>query len=233
MKIFLLPSALCLLLLQVFTYQAFAQIHYRIEADYSLKEKSSTGHENLMLGRVYFDKNYRQMVFDISFPEKEILIINDTASIYALSNHYEKHKLSTSLIDFSVLGLVLSGQLEYFGLRQTPYQLTKVEKDEGLVISTWELTDKRIESSVRKMMLSQKDNRLHGLITFGANDQIIAKQFFSEYQLVNGLEIPSKVIQISYLPDGGEFKKITNYTNIKVNNQQNESFYRYKPKAGN
>ncbi|QQS49831.1 MAG: hypothetical protein IPM71_09390 [Bacteroidota bacterium] len=233
MKILLLPSALCLFFLQIVTCQAVAQIHYRIEADYSLKEKSSTGHENLMLGRVYFDKNYRQMVFDISFPEKEILIINDTASIYALSNRHEKHMLSTSLIDFSVLGLTLNGQLEYFGLRETPFQLIKVEKDEGLVISTWELADKRIESGVRKMMLSQKDNRLQGLISFNTNDQIIAKQFFSEYILVSGLEIPSKVIQISYLPGGGEFKKITTYTNIKVNNQQNESFYRYKQKAEN
>ena len=41
------------------------------------------------------------------------------------------------------------------------------------------------------MLLSQKDNNLYGLITFGPEDKIISKQIFSDYISVNGTNITS------------------------------------------
>jgi hypothetical protein len=207
-----------------------AQIQYRIEADYTIKEKNSSGYENLTMGKVFYDKNQRQIVFNVLFPEKEIIIINDTASISVKSGKFQKHELGGNLIDFSVLSLFLNGDLEYFGLSKTPFKLEKVEKDDGLVISTWVMANKYAKSPVSKMLLSQKDNNLQGLITFGPNDEILSKQIFSDYISVNGMNFPGQVLQIMYTPDGGESKKITTYKNVVINSTNNNAFYNYKYK---
>ena len=207
---------------------SFSQLFYRIEADYSIKEKSTSGYENLMLGKVYFDRNIRQSVFEVKFPEKEILIVNDTCTIKAFKGTYEKHQLGASLLDFSVLSLFINGNLDYFGLDKTPFTLEKVENEKDLVISTWVLKNQYAKSSVSKMLLSQKNNKLHGLITFSNEDKIISKQIFSEYIAIENMFFPTKVLQISYLPDGTEMKKITKYSNIILNSNQNEEFYNYR-----
>ncbi len=216
----------------IFSFSLKAQLYYRIEADFSIKEKSGSGYENLMLGRVYFDKNIRQSIFDVKFPEKEILIINDTATIKAIKGTYTKHALGSNLLDFSVLSLFIQGDLDYFGLNNTPFELDKVEQDQGLVISTWVLKDKYVGSPISKLMLSQKDNKLNGLITFDNKGNIISKQIFSDYILVENMAFPARVLQISFLPDGSELKKITEYSNIIVNSEKNESFYNYKYTPG-
>ncbi len=205
----------------------YSQVYYRIEADYTIKEKGPD-FENLMMGRVYFDKNQQQIVFDVQFPEKEILIVNDTASIKAITGNYQKHSLSNNLIDFSVFNLFLNGDLDYYGLNKTPFKLEKVEKENGLIISTWVLADKYVNSQVSKMLLSQKDNNLQGLITYGPKDVIISKQIFSNYIQINGMNFPGQVLQITYLPNGEETKKITTYKNVVLNNVKNDSFYKYK-----
>ncbi len=212
----------------LFTGNLYSQIFYRIEADYTIKEKSSSGYENLMMGRVFYDKNQHQIVFNVQFPGKEILIVNDTATISANAGTYRKHMLGSNLIDFSVLNLFLNGKLEYFGLNNTPFKLEKVEKDDGLVISTWKLEDKYVNSPVSKMLLSQKDNNLYGLITFGPNDVIISKQIFSNYISVDGMNFPSRILQFSYMPDGTEVTKITTYKNVVINSSKNDTFYKYR-----
>ena len=206
----------------------FSQVLYRIEADFSIKEKRSSGFENLTMGRVYFDKNQRQIIFDIKFPEKEIMIMNDTAIIMANAGKYSKHSLADNLVNFSVLNLFLNGELDYYGLNSTPFKLTKTEKDSGLVITTWVLEKNTSKSSVSKLLLSQKNNELQGLITYGPGDFIVSKQFFSDYFPVGGMEFPGKVVQFSYSPDGSEVTKITSYKNVLLNNANNNSFYNYR-----
>lgn len=214
----------------LFSSKGYGQILYRVEANFSIKEKSTSGYENLMLGKVYFDRTEDQIVFDVRFPEKEIIVINDTASINCIAGTYQRHNLGTSLVDFSVLSLFVHGNLDYFGLEQTPFQLSDVEEDDGLVISTWKLNEEQRRGSVSKMLLSQKDNNLHGLITFDPNDKIISKQIFSDYVQSQNLPFPSKVLQISYLSDGSQLTKLTQYSNVLVNAPGNEAYYNYKYK---
>ena len=206
----------------------FSQLLYRVEADFSIKEKRSSGYENLTMGRVYFDKNQRQIVFDIKFPEKEVMIMNDTSVIFTVAGKYSRHNLSENLIGFSVLNLFLNGELDYFGLNSSPFKLTKTEKDSGLVITTW-LLDKTVKnSSVTRLMMSQKNNQLQGIISYGPDNSIVSRQFFSDYLIVDGMDFPGKVIQFSNLPDGTEITKITAYKNVLLNNANNNSFYNYR-----
>ena len=90
------------------------------------------------------------------------------------------------------------------------------------------MADKYVRSPVSKMLLSQKDNNLYGLITYGQDDAIISKQLFSDYIKVDGMNFPSKIIQFSYMPDGTKVTRITTYKNVVINNSKNNAYYKYR-----
>ncbi len=94
-----------------------------------------------------------------------------------------------------------------------------------MVITTWE-TPKTENSKYLKLLLSQVDKKLNGLITFDDNDNILSKQFFEDYTIISGLDFPTKVVQFFYFNSNEELKLI-NYTNIVINNMKGEEYYNY------
>lgn len=203
----------------------YAQQFARLEADITIKEKDRFGNEKLLVGRVFYDINYRQIVYDITFPEKELLIINDTAITTLVNDVIQNSKPANQLVDFSIFSLALNNDLEYFGLDKTPFAISNVELEEGMTISTW-LPKPGYQQNIGKMLLSQKDNRIFGIVSFDRKDEVNSKQFFEDYTNVNGLAFPKKITHFLYTKIGNEIK-ITTFENIIVNNYTSEKFYNY------
>lgn len=204
-----------------------AQIYTRMEAGFSIKEIGFDGTQNLMTGTVFFNQVSRQVIYDFDFPEKRTMIINDTCTFWIEDNKISSHQLSESLIDFSVFNLFLNQNLDQFGLTNTPYILTEVEEADDMILSTWELPSKQVVS-VGKLIISQKKGNLYGLATLDTEGEVLSKQFFLDYKLINDLPFPTKLIQISY-HDDLDSKKVTTYRNIKLNSSYNEDKYTVTP----
>ena len=201
------------------------QIFFRIEADFSIKEKSSDGKQSLTMGRVYYDKNIKKLLYKINFPEPGMMIIYDT-TIYQITNNRIVNKTSTlNLTDFSVYNLCLNGELPYYGLKNSPYKLTDIQKDSSMIITTWEIPPV-INPGKGKLILSQVDKKLNGLVSFDPDNNILSKQFFRDYVNLNGLEFPTQVINYLYL-NIDEDIKITTFKNIIFNNLEDEIYYNY------
>ena len=200
-----------------------AQIFSRLEADFSIKEKDISGNKLLTIGKVYFDKNIRKIVLDIHFPEKVIVVASDSL-VYMIKNDSLVKTSSASVpIDFTVYNLCLNGQLAFYGLKDTPYKLEEVENDNGMIITTWNLPE---EKSTGKLMLSQKDKKLTGMINFDLEGIILSKQFYEDYISVDGVEFPTKMIQYIFVLDQKTIK-VTSHRNIKINEMDNNNFYDY------
>jgi hypothetical protein len=212
-----------IILLNLVVASCYSQIYSRIEADFSLKEKRFDGSKSLTMGRVYYDTKALQVVFDIKFPEKMLIILNDTAIIQIKQNQIVNVTKAFGAVKFSVFSLCLEGNLKEFGLNDTPYDVTNVEKDNGMVISTWESAE---VEGMGKILLSQKERKLFGMITYTNEDVLISKQFFEDYKSIEGLEFPGKVVQFLY-NDDQESVKITSFENVVVNEESNEEYYFY------
>lgn len=205
---------------------AFCQQFYRIKADFSIKENKPDGQSQLIMGKVYYDKIYKKIIYDITFPEKGILVITDTI-IYKIENNKVLSKVPTgNLNDFSVFHLSLNGDLTHFGLSNSPYTIGTVEKKENLVITTWN-PPAHYNHLLGKTVISQKDKRLYGLVFFTPKEEIIGKQFFREYINLNGLEFPSEMVQVTFF-EKKEYYKITTFKNIEIDEFKNENLYNYK-----
>ena len=91
-------------LLLFFIQNISGQIFTRIEADFSIKEKSSNS-SKLTIGKVYFDKNIRKIVYNISFPEPEIIVINDSLIYRIVNNEIISQKPAFNIVYLSMFNL--------------------------------------------------------------------------------------------------------------------------------
>lgn len=219
------------IIIQVLVFIAFipssiAQTYNRIEAEFSVKEKKYNGKQQLSMGHVYYDRQYRKVVYNMTFPQKSTLVMTQDAIVLIENNTVINRQPASHLVKFSIFNLSLQGSLAYFGLKQTPFELKNVERDGEKVISTWELPEDMVENK-SKVMLSQVNKQLQGFISYDKDDEVISKQFFENYTTVKGLKFPKRVVQFRYVGDGKKNTRITTYKNIKVNQAGNEALYNY------
>lgn len=214
-----------LLLFFFISAHAATQNFFRITADFSVKETLAGGKSRLVVGKVYYDINYKRLLYDITFPEKEKILVNDSMLVKIIPGTPIEMTSVASANEFSVFHLSLCSNLADFGLKNSPYKIASVEKDGSMVISTY-APPAKYASKLGKVILSQKDKRLFGLVMFNAENEVSGKQFFKNYSNINGLEFPCEITQITY-SDGQEFYKITTFRNVVINEMQNENFYNY------
>jgi hypothetical protein len=203
----------------------FSQNFYRLSADFTIKQKNADGSSSLTIGKVYYDKNYKEIVYDISFPEKEIWVTKDTSLYKFVDKKFVNRQTVPSITEFSIFHLSLNGSLSNFGLESSPFTIFKVEKENGMVLTTWAPPAKAAKI-FGKVVVSQKEKKLYGVAIFNAKDQVMNKQFYKDYDNTSGIEFPKEIVQISYI-NGKESYQVTTYSNIIVDDYSEEEMYNY------
>lgn len=210
-----------------FSGKVLSQDYFRIEADFTVKVKKSDGKMNLTRGRVYYDKNYKELIYDITFPELEKWVIRDT-SIFKIRKDTLTERVSIpSINEFTVFHLSLNSNLNDFGLKNSVYKIGKVEKKGDLVLSYWKIPD-QASTFMDHVVIAKKDNRLESIVMVGNESKIVSRQFFKEYIKIDAFEFPGQIIQILYDINNQENYQITEFKNIRVNNLSNNKLYTYQ-----
>ncbi|CAH0996892.1 hypothetical protein EMA8858_03027 [Emticicia aquatica] len=222
-KIFLL------LFFVVFTSQA--QQFYRIKADVSIKDKLSNGSFRLTVGKVYYDKTNLKVVYKLTFPQQETIIIKDT-TLFKISKDSVISQTVMAANEFSIFHLSLSGKLADYGINAGNaakiYKISKVEKDkDGRVITTWSVVEKQLMETLGKIKMANVNKRLDAIAFYDVNEKLLSQQFFKEYANINGVEFPKQVTQISYNTDGTQNIQQTTYKNIIIDQEDENSIYNY------
>ena len=98
-------------LCQLLPNRSVGQQFYKLKADFSIKEKFFDGTSRLLMGKVYYDKTVKKIVYNITFPEPETWVIQDT-SFYRLKAKKLVSKQKSFLIpNSSIFHFALTGQL--------------------------------------------------------------------------------------------------------------------------
>jgi len=202
-----------------------AQQYTRIHADFSNKIKTASGGQSLTMGQVFYDRNIKQLIYYVTFPEKETWVTSDTV-VYQIKDDKLISKTATfSMAEFTVFHLALNSHLQDFGLKNTRYIAGDVQREGDLVITTWAPPEKASEK-LGNILVSVKSKQLFGVIFQDPQGVIIRKQFFEDYQLINGLAFPGKIIEIN-ISNGIESYQVTSYKNVVVDEMENDSKYFY------
>src|ERR1035437_9439910 len=83
-------------------FYAQGQKFYRIKSDYSIKTKLYTGSSQLVIGKVYYDRNIKKLVYQNSFPAVETWVSIDTTVFCIINDKISKRFTSPPLSQFSI-----------------------------------------------------------------------------------------------------------------------------------
>ncbi len=216
---------ICLLGLLILGLSAQAQQVFRITGDFSVKSKNdSLG--SLTVGSFFFDKNESKLVYRIRFPREQLWVFADTAIYRFEGDSLIDRNRGIAIAEFSIFNLALNNDLSNYGLEGSIYSLDKVEKDQGMVISTW-LPPKILDDTFGKVMVSTKGKLLNGIVFFNSEGDILRKQIFTEYQNFEGLMFPVEIVDIFFRDDKKIYQKTT-YRNIVINEKSNQNLYQFE-----
>ncbi len=200
-----------------------AQNHFRIKADFTIKETLSSGEMRLTTGVVSYDKEINKLIYRIEFPEASTVIIQDSVLTSIAADGTSTKSVNYQDNRFSIFAMCLQGKLGDFGLKAMNFSLTDVEKENELVISSYQ-PPKLLDKFMGEVVISHKKKRLNGVIFFHPDGTLKGKQFFRDYQQIGHLLFPSKMIQV-VTKEEQEFYKVTEFSNIVVNEEGANEFY--------
>lgn len=225
-------------LLIVFLLSGFsslnAQKFYRFKADVSVKDKLANNTYRLTMGKVYYDKIYRKIVYDLTFPKKETLVVQDTTMFKINEKGILVSSNKTVLMpEFTVFHLALTGKLFDYGINamqseKSIYKVGKVEKTSQGVKTTWEPADDYFAKYFGNIVMLNKDKRLDAMVFYNVEGQIVSRQFFKKYTSVKGIQFPQEVTMISYGEDGTKNIQLTTYKNVVIDQTDEDEKYRYR-----
>lgn len=199
---------------------SLGQHFFRMKADITIKEKFDGDKSSLTIGKVYYDKNIKKIVYVNKFPEKETWVIKDTLLTKVAEGKVKNTNRLPFNPQFTIFHMSLNGSLKNYGLEDSNFEIESVEKEDDMVITTW----KAKGTSIGKVVISQKDKKLYGVAFFNSKDELMGKQFFKDYHVTRGFEFPSEIVEI-YYSDKGENYKVTNYKNIIVDDAGEDYIY--------
>lgn len=217
---------ICFLFFPLLLLQVDPQFFFRISTDFVIKAKSPAGDQQLTVGKLYYDKNIKQIVYVVSFPEKEIWVQKDTVLYKIVNSKVIGKQRIPQGIEFSIYNLALNGNLTDYGLKKTQFRIKKVEKSDGNVISTWE-PPAASKKYLGDILLSNINQQLDGLVFKNNTGEVVARQFFRNYIKVKGLSFPQEIIKENYV-SGQKIYELTNFTNILINDLSGDNTYDYK-----
>jgi hypothetical protein len=212
-----------LLLLQM---HASAQSYHRISGDFTQKYKSTDGKQVLIKGRFYFDVKYKKAVYDITFPESQIWVFEDTVQRIFKGDTLFASMPMTFSNEFSIFHLSLTQRLDNYGLQESVFHLEKTEVQNDMVVSYWK-PQQALSKQVGRVVLSKKNKQLYGVLFYDPAEVLIRKQFFRNYSHVMGINFPMEVIDIFYR-NGNEVYQKTEYKNIIINEPGKDNRYRFR-----
>lgn len=218
----------------LFSFQSISQKFYRFKSDISVKDKLADGSYRLTMGKVYYDKIYKKIVYDLKFPTKEKLIMQDTTMYKLDADGLLVSSQKTFIIpDFTVFHLALTGQLFDYGLKpkkgeKTIYVIDKVERTDKGVLTSWKPSDDYYAKYFGKIQMLNKDKRLSGMVFYNVEGEIVSRQSFKKYINVKGVEFPQEVTMISYGEDGKKNIQLTTYKNVVIDQNDENEIYRYR-----
>ncbi|MEL6697935.1 MAG: hypothetical protein AAFP89_16955 [Bacteroidota bacterium] len=203
----------------------YGQFYQRVEADFTIKEQLTDSLSNLTFGRAYYDLGQGKLIYRVKFPEREIWGFQDSIFYRKTADTTLVSASDAQAVRTSIFHLVLSGDLDNFGLPDTIFQKADVTREEGQIITTFQPIPP-YDKVLGAIYISKERKVVTGVIITDKEEKILGKQFFRKYDMTLPLPFPQELIQITYRK-GKAYYRITTFENIQYNVRDDEEWYAY------
>ena len=203
----------------------YSQFAYRMQADILTKTRLPDSTFQVSKGKLYYDQNYKKIIFDFTFPQKEKIVLFDTIMYTFRADTLYSKSPNLLIPDQSLFHFILAGKMANYGLDQTSFEMKGFEKKNDMVITTWIPPD-FLKKTISKVLVATKNKLLYSVTMINAKGKVISRQILKNYKLNQGLDIPSEILIATYLEKGCIYQ-IINMDNVILNEPKNNEKYDY------
>lgn len=204
---------------------AQSQNSFRFKADITTKIKNTDGTFQYTKGSACYDRNTKKIVYNITFPQKEIYVSIDTL-VYKYVNNKQESVMGNPLKpEFSIYHFILNNDISDFGLKKSSFSVGNVEKADDLIITKW-IPPAGNNSFFGNIIVSTKNKRLNSVLIYNAEGVLVNRQIYKKYLSVKGVEIPTEILTITYFGDVKKYQ-IVEFRNVVINEAGNDSMYNF------
>jgi len=217
-------KTLFILFFIIVSFSAFSQMAYRMKADILTKTRLVDSTFQVSKGKLFYDKNYRKIIFDFSFPQKEKIVLFDTLMYNFREDTLFSLNKNLLIPDQSLFSFILAGKMSNYGLEDTKFTIKGFEKKEDMVITTW-LPPDPLKKFFSKVLIATKNKLLYSITVVNKEGKVINRQILKKYITQQGIDVPSEILIATYPEKGGSIYQVINMENIVINEQKNNNLY--------
>ncbi len=202
----------------------FSQMAYRMKADIFTKTRMPDSTFQVSKGKLLYDKNYKKIIFDFSFPQKETIVLFDTIMFTFKGDTLFSKDKNLLIPDQSLFNFILLGKMANYGLEETKFTMKGFEKKNDMVITTWIPPDP-LKKFFSKVLIATKNKLLYSITVVNEDGKVINRQILKKYVSQQGIDVPSEILIATYPEKGGSIYQVINMQNIVINEQKNNDLY--------
>lgn len=181
-------------------------------------------------GELFYKVQGGLMVTRVVSPLEQIVFANSTGEFKS----YDVKSNSVTLmqgIDFSsknsFIYNFLSGNINDMGLSSLGYKLKDTKVDGKVVVSTWMAPTDRV-MEIQKAEIAHENYLPIFMGFYDAKGNSVQKIYYTNYQNVSHLKMPFTITEIEFLAPGDSTITRRTYSNLKVNEQVDNTWFNYQ-----
>jgi hypothetical protein len=176
---------------------------------------------------IYFRSDQGIMVIHYAKPKNYIFMTNlkGEAKIYYPDKNeviLQQSQLFSSEND--VLYSFFKYQSADLGLKEAGFNLSNSEVDKSQIITTW-IPSSLSVGQVSKIVLVHENYMPIYVAYYNLKGKPFKKAYYSNYFTSTNTPFPTRIVEIDYLPSGDSIISRKVYSNVKVNQEANSSYF--------
>lgn len=127
----------------------------------------------------------------------------------------------------SLLYYFLSNKTSDLGLKSMGFILNETRYEDKLLITTWKAPVSLAKEFSQVELVAENYLPIY-IGYYNASFKLIKKIYYYDYTTVSSIRLPLKVVEFNYLPDGDSIINRISYSNIKINELAQSTYFNFK-----
>lgn len=177
------------------------------------------------MGHLDYDRIKIQVVYDIKFPEREDWVIQDSV-FYHLKGDSIVRKFTVpyamNLMDFDI---ILNDYNHDFLFQQMGCELEDIKREGDNIFKLWKAPELSELGAFYYILAQSQGQNTTGLAYMDESKRVIGRQYYADFKIVDGLNMPHSIEQRVYSDSTTYVKKLI-LKDVSLNNQERNSVFR-------
>lgn len=178
---------------------------------------------------LYYDKSKNTITKKVAKPEELIIVTNKLGEMkvyYPSTNQVSYMQTNELSSQREMIFYFANNQTDHLGLMDEGFNLVSRNYDGDYIVTVWKAPS-NIKAVDQVKMVFDGSNPIYAEYT-SAENQVIKKIYYSNYQDYISFRLPLRITEIGYLESGDSTIKRTIFSNVNITTSPASEFFNFK-----